>query len=210
MSGAWLREEQAGLAESKILEAAARAFVDLGVSRTRMGHIAQYAGCSRGTLYRYFKTRHGLHLAYINHWASKISAELADELRVIADPYERLVEGILRAVQKARATPGTAAWFELDASGMTARMSRGSEVIDALALAFVEGFVRSDDGFALAATQGEGGEGGDLPQAPQGLRARWLVRVVVSLLSMPGESDREERALVERFVAPGLLPPVAG
>jgi hypothetical protein len=27
----------------------------------------------------------------------------------------------------------------------------------------------------------------------------------VSLLTMPGESEEEERALVERFVAPGLL-----
>ena len=44
--GAWLREEQADLAVDKILDAAARAFADLGVSRTRMGHIARYAGCS--------------------------------------------------------------------------------------------------------------------------------------------------------------------
>ena len=208
MSGAWLREEQAGLAEEKILEAAGRAFVDLGVSRTRMGHIAQYAGCSRGTLYRYFKTRHELHLAYVNHWARKLSAELADELRAIDDPYQRLVEGILRPVQKARATPGTAAWFELDASGITVRMSHGSELIDALAEAFVEGLVRSADGLAFAPAGG--GEGSALSQPEQTLReqtlrARWLVRVVVSLLTMPGESEEEERALVERFVAPGLL-----
>jgi AcrR family transcriptional regulator len=69
MSGAWLREEQTDLAVDKILEAASRAFVDLGVSRTRMGHIAQYAGCSRGTLYRYFKTRAELDLAYIDRSA---------------------------------------------------------------------------------------------------------------------------------------------
>ncbi len=37
------------------------------------------------------------------------------------------------------------------------------------------------------------------------LRARWMVRVVISLLALPGESESEERALVERFVAPPLL-----
>jgi hypothetical protein len=37
------------------------------------------------------------------------------------------------------------------------------------------------------------------------LQGRWLVRVVISLLTMPGESAEEERMLVERFVVPGLL-----
>ena len=43
-----------------------------------------------------------------------------------------------------------------------------------------------------------------------GLRARWLVRVVVSLLTMPGDSEAEERALIEHFVAPGLLADAEG
>jgi AcrR family transcriptional regulator len=188
MSGAWLREEQADLAIDKILEAASRAFIDLGVSRTRMGHIAQYAGCSRGTLYRYFKTRHELHLAYINRSASLLSGQLDSELSGLRDPRTRLVEGILRAVDAVRRTPGLAVWFDPNASGMTARMSRGSEAIDTLSAAFVEKLLDSgrDD-------------------APSSLRARWLVRVILSLLTMPGESEEEERALVERFVAPGLL-----
>jgi AcrR family transcriptional regulator len=188
MSGAWLREEQADLAVDKILDAAARAFVDLGVSRTRMGHIAQYAGCSRGTLYRYFKTRHELDRAYINRSARLLAAKLSADLAAIHDPRERLVEGILRSVQEVRTNPATAAWFEPHASGMTARMSHGSEVIDAASSGFVEGLLDSES-----------------DDSSSRLRARWLVRVVVSLLTMPGESAEEERALVERFVAPRLL-----
>ncbi|MBZ5738118.1 TetR/AcrR family transcriptional regulator [Nocardioides mangrovi] len=34
--------------------------------------------------------------------------------------------------------------------------------------------------------------------------ARWLVRVIVSLLVVPGRDDAEERALIERFVLPSL------
>jgi AcrR family transcriptional regulator len=188
MPGAWLREEQADLAVDKILEAASRAFADLGVSRTRMGHIAQYAGCSRGTLYRYFKTRDELHLAYINRSALQLSMELSAELAEIRDPRTRLVEGILRAVARVRSTPGTAAWFDPHSSGLTARVSRGSEQIAAIAGAFVERLLdpeRNDESSPL--------------------RARWLVRVVVSLLTMPGDGEEEERAIVERFVAPGLL-----
>ena len=37
MAGAWLRQEQAELAADRILDAAADAFVELGVSRTGMG-----------------------------------------------------------------------------------------------------------------------------------------------------------------------------
>ena len=188
MSGAWLREEQVDLAVDKILEAASKAFADLGVSRTRMGHIAQYAGCSRGTLYRYFKTRDELDLAYINRSARLLSARLKSELAEITDPRERMVEGILRAVQEVRDSPGMAAWFDPHASGRTARVSHASQVINALSVAFVERLLGLDRHDPSSEEQG-----------------RWLVRVVVSLLTMPGESAEEERVLVERFVAPGLL-----
>ena len=37
------------------------------------------------------------------------------------------------------------------------------------------------------------------------LAARWVVRVIVSLLVAPGRDQAEERAMVERFVVPALL-----
>jgi len=188
MSGAWLREEQADLAIDKILEAASSAFTDLGVSRTRMGHIAQYAGCSRGTLYRYFKTRRELDLAYINRSARLLSAHLKSELAEIMDPRSRMVEGILRAVKEVRDSPGMSAWFDPQASGRTARISHDSQVINTLSIAFVEHVLGLDRHDPASEQQG-----------------RWLVRVVISLLTMPGESAEEEKMLVERFVAPGLL-----
>ena len=83
MAGAWLREEQADLAVDKILAAASQAFVELGVSRTGMGQIARFAGCSRGTLYRYFKNRHELYLAYINRAALDLANQLKDRKSVV-------------------------------------------------------------------------------------------------------------------------------
>ncbi len=188
MPGTWLREEQADLAALKILDGAARAFVDLGVSRAGMGEIARYAGCSRGTLYRYFKNRHELHLAFVNDRAMRLVAELRVELQDIDDPAQRRCEYIVRAVQKVRRNPAMAAWFEPAESGITARMSRGSEVIDCLADAFVSNLR---------------GERRDAPSS--GMRARWMVRVIVSLLTMPGDSEEEERVLIERFVVPSVL-----
>ena len=188
MSRAWLREEQPDLAAQKILDGAAQAFIDLGVSGAGMGEIARYAGCSRGTLYRYFKNRHDLHVAFVNDRAMRLVAELRAELRDIDDPAQQLCEYIIRSVQKVRRNPAMAAWFEPGESGITARMSRGSEVIGSLANAFVSNLQ---------------GEGRDAPSS--GLAARWMVRVIVSLLTMPGASEEEERCLIECFVVPAIL-----
>lgn len=193
MSGTWVREEQPDQAAMKILDGAAQAFVDLGVSRAGMSEIARYAGCSRGTLYRYFNNRHELHLAFVNDRAMRLAAELRVELKQIEDPAERLSQYVLGAIRKVRQNPSLAAWFEPSESGIAARMSRVSEVIDCLADAFV------------SSTQSEEESG----VSSSGLRARWMVRVIVSLLTMPGDSDEEERVLVERFVVPSVLSSVS-
>lgn len=188
MANAWMREDAPDLAAERILDAAEKAFVELGVSGAGMAKIATFAGCSRGTLYRYFESRHVLHLAYVERTARRIVERVRLAIRGIEDPRERLVQGVLLALREVRRNPGAAAWFEPGAAGIAARMSRSSEVVDALTTRFVAG---------LLGPRGAGRE--------SRLRARWLVRVIVSLLTLPGASRAEERALVERFVAPSLL-----
>jgi AcrR family transcriptional regulator len=187
MSGGWLREQQPRHAEEKILAAAEKAFVEVGVSHAGMAEIAEAAGCSRGTLYRYFKSRHELHLAYVEWKGLAIAERVQAEIAGLEDPAERTAAAILGAVREVRANPGTAAWFAHGAAGMGTRMSQSARVIEKLAGAFGE-FVPS-----------RGNEGR--------LQGRWMVRVIVSLLANPGQDEAEERALVERFVVPSLLRP---
>jgi len=187
MSGAWGREETPQLAVARLLDAAEKAFVEVGVSAAGMAEIADFAGCSRGTLYRYFKNRHELHLAYVDRAAQEIAERVRAETRGIASPRKRLAQAILASLREVRQHPGTSAWFEPGASGMAARRSRYSEVIETLTEGFVSALFGPQD---------------DDPDSR--LLARWIVRVILSLLSMPGESEAEERALVERFVAPIL------
>jgi AcrR family transcriptional regulator len=184
----WAREDQPDLAADKILDAAEKAFVELGVTAAGMADVAEFAGCSRGTLYRYFESRHALHLAYVNRAALRMVERLRAELAPIADPRERLVEGILCAVREVRSHPGTAVWFAPGASEIAARMSRSSEVIDRLTTTFVAELL-----------------GGKARDRESRLRARWLVRVIVSFLALPAANAAEERALVERFAAPALM-----
>jgi AcrR family transcriptional regulator len=184
----WAREDEPDVAAARILDAAERAFVEVGVERAGMSKIAELAGCSRGTLYRYFKTRRELHLAYVERAAREIHARLEARLADIDDPGERFVEGILGAVREVRRRPGTAAWFDPGVSGLAAQMSRASELVEALTSSF--------SSRAL---------GGAADAAEVRLRAHFIVRIIVSLLALPGASPREERALVERFVAPAIL-----
>ena len=187
MAPAWLREERPDLAVGRILDAADKVFAERGVSAAGMSEIAEQAGCSRGTLYRYFKNRHELHVAYVNRQARSIVARLHAQLAAVDDPMERAVEYTLGAVREVRGNPATAAWFAPGASGLAARMSRTSEIIETFTTAFVSDLLPPS-----------------LEDPEVRLRARWFVRIVVSLLADPGESDAEERSVVERFVAPAL------
>ncbi len=188
MTGGWLREERPDLAAEKILDAAEKAFIERGVSAAGMAEIAEAAGCSRGTLYRYFPSRHELHLAYVRRAARVIQDRVLAQVADVEDPETRVVEYILCAVREVRRNPATAAWFKPSASGLGARMSQASEVVETLMTTFAAqpSRPRPSDHDAQ-------------------LRARWIIRVIISLLANPGESEGEERALVERFVAPALV-----
>lgn len=188
MTSEWSRHDDADRAVKRILEGAEKAFSELGVSKAGMAEIAEFSGCSRGTLYRYFPTRHDLHVAYVDRASSEIAEQVRAQVSDIEDPRERLVQGILCAVREVRRRPGAIAWFEVGAAAGATRMSRASEVIDTISSAFVGNLLgtRWRSRLSLACSD-------------------WLVRSIVSLLSNPAESEADERMIVERFVAPGLL-----
>ncbi|KAA0024655.1 TetR/AcrR family transcriptional regulator [Antrihabitans cavernicola] len=181
MSGNWLREERSDAASERILDAAGRLFVDRGVSGTTMAVVAREAGCSRATLYRYFDGRRSLHLAYVNREARRIGLRVLAEAATITDPRERVVEAVLMAIREVRSDPNSAVWFRRGDAGVAADVADSSEVIDALGSAFLADM----------------GAGADTSR-----QARWLVRVIVSLLTVPGIDEDDERATLEQFVVP--------
>lgn len=173
----WLGDERAQLAAQRILDAAASLFVEKGVAGVGMGEIATAAGCSRATLYRYFADRGQLHIAFVHREAIRVGELVAAELRGIDDPAERVTMAVLASVRQVRSAPTLAAWFSEGDAAFSAELAQSSTVIEALGLSVV----------------------GD-PAA-----ARWLVRVIVSLLTVPGRDEADERAMIERFVAPAVV-----
>lgn len=168
-------------AVERILDAAGELFAEHGVPGVAMADIAAAAGCSRATLYRYFPDRTALDHAYVQREASRVGRLVAADLADVVGE-DVVVAAVLAALRYVRRSPALAAWFADPAAGRTADLAAASEVVAALGLAVT----------------------------PDPDAARWLVRVIVSLLTSPGRDDADERALVARFVAPVVLavPPV--
>jgi AcrR family transcriptional regulator len=178
----WLAEDRAKLAAQKILDAAGELFADSadnggGIGAVSMGDVAKAAGCSRATLYRYFADRHELHVAYVHREARRVGGLVAADASRVRDPHKQLVTAVLSALRHVRETPSLAAWFAAGDAAATAELAQSSPVIEALGR----------------------GVGADP------LAARWLVRVIVSLLIAPGRDSADERAMIERFVVPSLV-----
>lgn len=183
MTTRWLDEERGALATTRILDAAAQVFAEKGVAATGMADVARAAGCSRATLYRYFDGRRALRSAFVNREARRIAASVARKVAHVEDQRERVVEAGLAAVAAVRRDATLVAWFTEGDVGTAAALARTSEVVNALAMQFV----------------------GDPDDGDVRMRSDWLVRVIVSLLAMPGTDAADERLIVERFVAPVVV-----
>ena len=159
----------------------------ISVSPTRRWSTSvSYAGCSRATLYRYFESRHALHLAYVNRAALAIAATQAElPLRSATDPVEVLTDRILSGIRAVRSDPLLAVWFEPQNMAVPVALSQDSEVLRALAAGFINGL----DDAPISSRDVE-------------LRGSWLLRSIVALLAMPGADDAAERAMVRPSWSP--------
>ena len=167
----------------EILDAAAELFVQRGVAAVGMAEVAEAAGCSRATLYRYFDSRDALRGAFIHRETTRVADEVARSIAEVDDPGLRLVEGVMASLQLVRDDPVLSAWFSASDTGWTARFAQSSALIEEQVSRLL-------------------GASSD-PAVRR--RARWVVRVIVSLLADPEATPAEERAQVEEFVVPVVL-----
>ena len=149
-----------------------------------MNEIARAAGCSRATLYRYFENREALHTAYVHRETHRFSRGIIARIVDIDDPGDADREHP-RGVADGSGEPRAVVVVRREPPPIGGEMAERSDVIRAL----TEGFLRS-----LGPCRRREG------------RARWLVRVMISLLVFPGDDDADERAMLEEFVLPIVTP----
>jgi AcrR family transcriptional regulator len=181
----WLGSRRAEVAAERILDAAGGLFAEREVAGVGMNDIARAAGCSRATLYRYFENREALHDAYVHREAREVHRRLAEVINGITEPRERLLAGLTTALALVRENPALSSWFAGTPIG--AQMAEGSDVIQTLTAGFLQSVNQTEH-----------------PDR----RARWLVRVLTSLLIFPGRDAEDERAMLAEFVIPLVVPAV--
>ena len=190
----WGREDDAAAAADRLLDIAGDLFVTHGVTRVTVRDVALAAGCSRGTVHRYFADRASLRQAYVEREAARVGAAVVEQLTSVDDPGERVLTAILSALHEVRTRPVLVAWFDPAAAGTAAHLARADRTIRVLVRAFLDSLV-DDPG-----TRAELRPGLDLD-----LAADWIVRIVVSLLAEPGSSTDAERRQLDQLLLPALL-----
>src|ERR1700684_471906 len=131
----WLGERRREVAADRILDAAEQLYTQGDQASVGMNEIARAAGCSRATLYRYFENREALRTAYVARETHRLSESI--DVDGIEDPRERLVAGIVTTLRLVRESPALSAWFATTAPPIGAELAEQSDVIAALANAFV-------------------------------------------------------------------------
>jgi AcrR family transcriptional regulator len=186
MAGDWLTERRTEVAADRILDAADELFTRHEAATVGMNEVARAAGCSRATVYRYFENRDALYTAYVHRETYRVFREMGERIAGITDPRERLIEGVVASLRSVRESPALSSWFASTQRPIGGEMADRSDVIKGLTEAFLASLAIDD--------------------RPVGPRARWLVRVMISLLMFPGHDDVDERAMLEEFVLPMVLP----
>lgn len=183
----WLSERRTEVAADRILDAAEELFTRQDPGSVGMNEIARAAGCSRATLYRYFENREALRSAYVHRETYRLFDAIKEQISGITDPRGRLSAGVAATLRLVRESPALASWFAATQPPIGGEVAEQSDVITALAAAFVTSL------------------GADDPTGVES-RARWLVRIITSLLIFPGRDLADEQAMIEQFVVPILVP----
>jgi AcrR family transcriptional regulator len=198
MCAAPSQHADAGPVRERVLEAAEECIQRFGVGKTTMEDIARAASISRATLYRYFADREDVVVAAVER-RIRISIPRA-QAHIGRWPTfaERLVEGTLFNVERARRDPFIRLLVSANQSGLGSR-TLGREAISVdLAHALWEPFFT------------EAQANGDMrPDLDQRAAARWLASVNLMLANREdaGGTDREaDRRELETFLLPAFLP----
>lgn len=179
---------------SRVVDAAERYVERNGLAKVRIEEVAEEAGCSRATIYRYFADKDELIREVLIARARRIAAKLERLLGTMDDPADMLVQGIVRGVEEFRADPHFESFYGPAAAGTTARIAGGSTAIRA-----VVGEAMSPL-FDLAEATGRLRQGVEREHATE-----WVMLVTTALLTIP-QPSMTTRPEQERFLRTFLVP----
>jgi AcrR family transcriptional regulator len=175
----WLFDDGRRTAATERIYAAATDLIYRdGINAFNVDALAALTNCSRATIYRYVGGKKEIREAVLARAATRIvdTVRASVEGRTGAD---RVLTAIEVAVAEIRADPAGQLFLDSARSGGWNWLTASQAVAD----------------FASELT----GVAADDPPA-----AQWIVRLVLSLLLLPGTDSRAEHQMLQRFVAPAF------
>jgi TetR/AcrR family transcriptional regulator len=184
-------------ARRRLLEAAGRCIVRQGNAQIRMAEVADEAGVSRSTLYRYFSNRDEVLLGLMLARVDTALGDLVRSLRHPDDPVRSLPEIVLARVESVEGNPLNEALFAAESTAVPTALEMGSEPIVKVLLAHYEPL--------LQRWKQAGRLYADLD--PRSI-VEWIHTTTLFLLapSWRHRSAPDKRKFVEQFLVRALVP----
>jgi len=179
-----------------LLEAASRCIEARGHINISMGDVADEAGVTRSTLYRYFPNRSELVTALLLSRAEGFVAASVAALPAPDSARDSLSAMILHPIERARSSALSVALFAPESRGFAVSVEMESDAVFEIAMRHY--------GTVLARWQQAGQLHADLKVETI---VRWISALAVMLLSSPWRdlSPAERRDFVDKYVARALL-----
>ena len=95
-------------------------------------------------------------------------------------PSKRVIESVVESLRRVRADLALAAWFVPGEAALAQSLADSSRSIETMVASFL----------------------GETSSSEVARKAYWLLRVIVSLLTLPGVDEEDERSMVMEFVVP--------
>ena len=162
----------------RIYRAAAKLIAQRGITNFSTDEVADRAGCSRATLYRYVGGRSAIVAALVRRATDALDQQIGEAVAGLSGP-DRVIEMILAAAAATRAETLT------------------GDVLDHASAPYIRAHLESPQVWRAAVVLA--GLHPDDHEAGQA-----LVRIIWSLVQQPLDDSDSERALVERFVKPAF------
>lgn len=89
-----LRKAKKIATRQKLIEAASVEFAEVGYARANVSKISEKAGFAAGTVYNYFRSKHDLLVAVVEHAMEVHTARIREEISRIDDPVEKVRHAI--------------------------------------------------------------------------------------------------------------------
>lgn len=181
-------------ARERLIDSAEACFKRFGLAKTTVEDVAQNAKVSRATFYRYFESRDDLILAVLVREGGRFLEKLSKRLSRSTSFSDALVDGVLYTVKVVKADENLSLLFAPESAGLTTSIPGASMALFDL----TEPFLRPL--FEAAREAGDFREDLDFGDA-----AEWVIRVVLSLLTVEGSKRRSE-ARTAAFLRSCLMP----